>query len=157
MKKYLLACGGGATFLCLFAKILPVQASVNYKIADDEQALIDPENLANFNISSTQNASEFFDGNIVPNVTQAEFIVSQQQDLPVIKQQSENRDLGQTIAPTSPVLPVSKSSQGESSAQVTSVSQLSDVKTTDWAFQALQSLVERYGCILRLSKWHLSG
>jgi Carbohydrate-selective porin, OprB family/S-layer homology domain len=32
-------------------------------------------------------------------------------------------------------------------AQVTSVSQLSDVKPTDWAFQALQSLVERYGCI----------
>jgi Carbohydrate-selective porin, OprB family/S-layer homology domain len=34
-----------------------------------------------------------------------------------------------------------------SEAQVTSVSQLSDVKPTDWAFQALQSLVERYGCI----------
>ncbi len=32
-------------------------------------------------------------------------------------------------------------------SQVTSVSQLSDVKPTDWAFQALQSLVERYGCI----------
>ncbi|NJN85095.1 MAG: iron uptake porin [Leptolyngbyaceae cyanobacterium SL_7_1] len=32
-------------------------------------------------------------------------------------------------------------------AQVTSVSQLSDVFPTDWAFQALQSLVERYGCI----------
>lgn len=31
--------------------------------------------------------------------------------------------------------------------QVTSVSQLSDVKPDDWAFQALQSLVERYGCI----------
>ena len=31
--------------------------------------------------------------------------------------------------------------------QVTSVSQLADVKPTDWAFQALQSLVERYGCI----------
>ena len=31
--------------------------------------------------------------------------------------------------------------------QVTSVSQLSDVQPTDWAFQALQSLVERYGCI----------
>ncbi len=31
--------------------------------------------------------------------------------------------------------------------QVTSVSQLSDVKPTDWAFTALQSLVERYGCI----------
>jgi Carbohydrate-selective porin, OprB family/S-layer homology domain len=32
-------------------------------------------------------------------------------------------------------------------AQVTSVSQLTDVRPTDWAFQSLQSLVERYGCI----------
>jgi BMFP domain-containing protein YqiC len=31
--------------------------------------------------------------------------------------------------------------------QVNSVSQLSDVKPTDWAFSALQSLVERYGVI----------
>jgi len=35
----------------------------------------------------------------------------------------------------------------DSMTQVTSVSQLADVKPTDWAFQALQSLVERYGCI----------
>jgi hypothetical protein len=35
----------------------------------------------------------------------------------------------------------------EGMAQVTAVSQLSDVKPTDWAFQALQSLIERYGCI----------
>lgn len=34
------------------------------------------------------------------------------------------------------------------SGQVTSVSQFSDVRPTDWAFQALQSLVERYGCIV---------
>lgn len=43
------------------------------------------------------------------------------------------------------------STEGSDSAdavgQVTSVSQLSDVRPTDWAFQALQSLVERYGCI----------
>ena len=32
-------------------------------------------------------------------------------------------------------------------AQVPSVSQLSDVRPTDWAYQALQSLTERYGCI----------
>jgi len=38
--------------------------------------------------------------------------------------------------------PPTTSAQG-----VTSVSQLSDVKPTDWAFTALQSLVERYGCI----------
>ncbi|NCJ05091.1 iron uptake porin [Synechococcales cyanobacterium C] len=38
-------------------------------------------------------------------------------------------------------------SRQDSIGQVTSVSQLSDVQPTDWAFQALQSLVERYGCI----------
>ncbi|AFY44443.1 iron uptake porin [Nostoc sp. PCC 7107] len=42
------------------------------------------------------------------------------------------------------------SNEGKTSnslSQVTSVSQFSDVQPTDWAFQALQSLVERYGCI----------
>ncbi|MGB3264917.1 MAG: iron uptake porin [Microcoleus sp.] len=38
-------------------------------------------------------------------------------------------------------------SSENAAGQVTSVSQLSDVRPTDWAFQALQSLVERYGCI----------
>ncbi|MGJ3251191.1 MAG: iron uptake porin [Elainellaceae cyanobacterium] len=36
----------------------------------------------------------------------------------------------------------------DSMDQLTSVTQLSDVQPTDWAFQALQSLVERYGCIV---------
>ncbi len=31
--------------------------------------------------------------------------------------------------------------------QVTSVTQLSDVRPTDWAYQALTNLVERYGCV----------
>ena len=31
--------------------------------------------------------------------------------------------------------------------QVTSVTQLSDVKPTDWAYQALSNLVEKYGCV----------
>jgi hypothetical protein len=50
-----------------------------------------------------------------------------------------------TAAPfsTFQIIPDEKQEQ----AQVTSVSQLSDVQPTDWAFQALQSLVERYGCI----------
>ncbi len=32
--------------------------------------------------------------------------------------------------------------------QITAVSQLTDVQPTDWAFQALQSLIERYGCLV---------
>ncbi|HLO88164.1 MAG TPA: iron uptake porin [Nostocaceae cyanobacterium] len=44
------------------------------------------------------------------------------------------------------LMPVSDSPDADIE-QVTSVSQLSDVQPGDWAFQALQSLVERYGCI----------
>ncbi|MGJ5631469.1 iron uptake porin [Nostoc sp. CALU 1950] len=44
------------------------------------------------------------------------------------------------------IIPSSPSPE-EPMAQVTSVSQLKDVQPNDWAFQALQSLVERYGCI----------
>jgi hypothetical protein len=52
-----------------------------------------------------------------------------------------------TLTPTLAVDVQPEEMQPESMTQVTSVSQLSDVKPTDWAFQALQSLVERYGCI----------
>jgi len=53
-----------------------------------------------------------------------------------------------TAAPAQiPVEFPSESQAATSMSQVTSVSQLSDVQPTDWAFQALQSLVERYGCI----------
>ena len=35
----------------------------------------------------------------------------------------------------------------ESKNQVTSVNQFSDVLPTDWAYQALSNLVEKYGCV----------
>ena len=31
--------------------------------------------------------------------------------------------------------------------QVTSINQFSDVRPTDWAYQALTGLIERYGCV----------
>jgi len=52
------------------------------------------------------------------------------------------------FAETTGVSQISQAMSSDPVAQnVTSVSQLSDVKPTDWAFTALQSLVERYGCI----------
>ncbi|MFN6483808.1 MULTISPECIES: iron uptake porin [unclassified Nostoc] len=45
------------------------------------------------------------------------------------------------------VAQLSETQDSNEMSQVTSVSQFSDVQPTDWAFQALQSLVERYGCI----------
>ncbi|MEH2296021.1 iron uptake porin [Nostoc sp.] len=49
--------------------------------------------------------------------------------------------------PVTNVAQLSDSQDSNNMSQVTSVSQFSDVQPTDWAFQALQSLVERYGCI----------
>jgi hypothetical protein len=47
-----------------------------------------------------------------------------------------------------PFAPLDRAGWGDlQMSQVTSVSQLSDVQLSDWAFQALQSLVERYGVI----------
>jgi len=38
-------------------------------------------------------------------------------------------------------------SYSDSSEQVTSISQFQDVYPTDWAYQALSNLIERYGCV----------
>jgi BMFP domain-containing protein YqiC len=59
----------------------------------------------------------------------------------------ESRITNGVIAPSAPIPSNLPSTPQPSTQSVTSVSQLSDVKTTDWAFTALQSLVERYGCI----------
>jgi hypothetical protein len=40
-----------------------------------------------------------------------------------------------------------KEGQNHSMSQVTNVNQLRDVAPTDWAYEALRSLVDRYGCI----------
>jgi hypothetical protein len=53
----------------------------------------------------------------------------------------------QSIAPSAEVKVSQVVKEDALSQNVTSVSQLSDVRPTDWAFTALQSLVERYGCI----------
>ncbi|PSM46125.1 S-layer protein [Chroococcidiopsis sp. CCALA 051] len=73
----------------------------------------------------------------------------------LLKKSEANRTSAATLAPLAPATPdtdfnyTAQQIQDTSStlAQVTSVSQLSDVQPTDWAFQALQSLVERYGVI----------
>jgi len=52
---------------------------------------------------------------------------------------------------TSETLPIESTNESETQTdsmdQVTNVSQLRDVAPSDWAYEALRSLVERYGCI----------
>ncbi|MEH2465318.1 iron uptake porin [Nostoc sp.] len=144
MAKYLLAFASGMGFLCLIVGLLPVQALPSLEIGDKnvavnqddgsyEKSYSDQSNLTN-NISSKL---------LIANETQKNLpSVNQQQKIQDIKVDSAV-NLWQPIIPQ----PASLSPTSYKLAQVTSVSQLSDVQTTDWAFQALQSLVERYGCI----------
>jgi hypothetical protein len=60
---------------------------------------------------------------------------------------SEKLTVEKSQIPYSSDAPIVSDTSDESLSQVTSVSQLSDVQPTDWAYQAVQSLVERYGCI----------
>lgn len=57
-----------------------------------------------------------------------------------------DRNIGADPALGNPLTPES-SKKTSPMGRVTSVSSLTDVQPTDWAFGALQSLVERYGCI----------
>ncbi|MEY3750927.1 MAG: hypothetical protein RLZZ186_1346 [Cyanobacteriota bacterium] len=51
------------------------------------------------------------------------------------------------VAASAADLNIAGVSQYASQEQVTSISQFSDVKPTDWAYQALSNLIERYGCV----------
>ncbi|MBR8840142.1 MAG: carbohydrate porin [Stigonema ocellatum SAG 48.90 = DSM 106950] len=91
-------------------------------------------------------------------------IVSTQEQSPAYVPEGSNSEVdqitpvSQLVSPTiqRPAIPSAQTSSSDPTAdnddptigQVNSVSELSDVKPTDWAFQAFQSLVKRYGVIL---------
>ncbi|MBN3942165.1 iron uptake porin [Nostoc sp. NMS9] len=144
MAKYLLASASGMGFLCLIAGLSPVQALPSLEIADKNVAVNQDDGSYENNYSHQSNLAK----NISSKLLIAHEI---QKNFPSINQQQKNQDLGVDSGVNfwQPIIPQSASSSSTSYklAQVTSVSQLSDVQPTDWAFQALQSLVERYGCI----------
>ncbi|MBN3946173.1 MAG: iron uptake porin [Nostoc sp. NMS7] len=144
MAKYLLASASGMGFLCLIAGLSPVQALPSLEIADKNVAV-------NQDYGSYQK-NDSHQSNLVNNISSKLLIANESpKNLPSVNEQQKIPDLGvdSTVNFWQPIIPQSASSSPTSYklAQVTSVSQLSDVQPTDWAFQALQSLVERYGCI----------
>ena len=55
---------------------------------------------------------------------------------------------GESMSPTGMPQALEEPAEGDDPmGQVTNVTQLSDVQPSDWAYEALRSLVERYGCI----------
>ncbi|BDI19484.1 porin [Nostoc cf. commune SO-36] len=144
MAKYLLASASGMGFLCLIAGLLPVQALPSLEIAD--------KNIAVNQDDGSYKKNDSHQSNLTNNISSKLLIANEsQKNLSSVSQQPKNQDLevDSTVNFWQPIIPQSASSSPTSYklAQVTSVSQLSDVQPTDWAFQALQSLVERYGCI----------
>ncbi|MCC5667501.1 iron uptake porin [Nostoc sp. CHAB 5784] len=144
MAKYLLASASGMGFLCLIAGLSPVQALPNLEIADKNVAVNQDDGSYEKNSSHQSNSA---------NNISSELLIANdnKKNLRSVNEQQKNQDLGVDSAVNfwQPIIPQSTNSSPTSYklAQVTSVSQLSDVQPTDWAFQALQSLVERYGCI----------
>jgi Carbohydrate-selective porin, OprB family len=67
-------------------------------------------------------------------------LLSQSQVSPSVAGTTQERENMPEFSPLSP-------ESDEQMSQVTSMSQLDDVQTSDWAFAALQSLGERYGCM----------
>jgi Carbohydrate-selective porin, OprB family/S-layer homology domain len=94
---------------------------------------------------------------LIIGATQKVVIANAQINISTEKKKSEITQVSQKITPVSqlsdlqPQQPRVNNQQSTSKSQqlteVTSVSQLSDVQPDDWSFRALQSLIERYGCI----------
>ncbi len=119
-RNYLLA--GSLSLLGVIAGLNPAQAAT--------------ESLNNQNLESAPVASSNFDALLA---AQPSDVTAAPISLP---------EAAPTLADNTNVNSVSQlMSVEDSMGQVTSVSQLSDVRPTDWAYQALASLVEKYGCI----------
>lgn len=80
---------------------------------------------------------------VAPNATKD---LALPNSMPALATQADGLDLVRRRQQLKKFNDSSSSEQGMS--QVTSVSELRDVQPTDWAYEALKSLVERYGCIV---------
>jgi len=119
------------------ADLAPIEISaateeVATQAAADEIAVPSAEEL----LSETVDAPE-----------QAEVEEQQPTQVAQLNQPASPAAAGSDTASIDEILQYSNNGQG-SLDQVTSISQFSDVRPEDWAYQALQSLVERYGCIV---------
>jgi hypothetical protein len=111
----------------------PQIQSKNLLIAD-----VEPLNPAQANIQESSHVVNQ-PQNLQTELGQTPTSLTKEQTAIPPETQSENLE-------SADLLPANSTAEN-SLSQITSVSQLADVQPTDWAFQALQSLVERYGCI----------
>ena len=85
---------------------------------------------------------------VVSQLTPANASPSNQSDSSIAQQVPAAGNIGTGSTEVLDQIQRYSESGGESQDQVTNVTQLTDVRPTDWAYEALRSLVERYGCIV---------
>jgi len=126
------ACNSSLPCLAIFVALSSLSAPVKAAPQTSEIFIKDSSNLSTENLSSA--SSPTTPTSVSNLIDRQEAVVTLQQNL---------------VSGSSPIsnLEVDKLPEPTEVSAVTSVSQLSDVRPTDWAFTALQSLVERYGCI----------
>jgi len=154
VNKYRLSSGSGVSFLCLLAGylslgIVPATAEVT-----EQSEFNYPESTEDFHNQLIQETAAVSTDNSEVKTQQKVFTVTFAQEFnPVSHPQSPTFISLQPDSDTSVSEPsVSQlltqiKTQSRPMGQVTSVSELSDVQPSDWAFEALRSLVERYGVI----------
>lgn len=113
-------------------KLTPISRVINNSLPATKAA-VTPEALETLSVPLQK----------APNVIPEENLKIQVQQLDNSSTIDSNSNVSQVID-----LNASEGDTDDRMAQVNSVSQFSDVQPTDWAFQALKSLVENYDCIV---------
>ncbi|MBW4595652.1 MAG: iron uptake porin [Brasilonema angustatum HA4187-MV1] len=124
MRKIYSSLAGSISILSLILQNASAVAETSTSVANSFKAVVTDENM--FAASPTVfevKGSEFRVHGPIPAIS------------PLLAQ------VGTKTVPQKQILPT------DTLNQVTSVNQLSDVQSTDWTFQALQSLIERYGVV----------
>jgi hypothetical protein len=137
MKKYSLL-AGSLSVLGLVAGVGPAQAATEALTPELQGTEIQPQVQAQIQAEVPANSALLA---VQPVATETPFTAT----APTLAAPNTINlaDASQTVTSVDQLM-----NPGQTQEQVTSVSQLSDVKPTDWAYQAVQSLVERYGCIV---------
>ena len=100
--------------------------------------------VATVGLTTSISVAESIQAETVANKTNPTSSLSSQKQ---IVSQSDEAAIAQKMGQDALLTPIASEYLETTAQNVTSVSQLSDVRTTEWTFTALQSLVERYGCI----------
>lgn len=135
--------------LALWACLLPasvgaVEPTALDEVQADTTAIPSLELALNSEVNDSEEAQVF----LAPSELQTEVDANSDEAASSTVAELEPLRLADYSASTAPsVADLMEETQTDSVGQVTSVSQLSDVQPDDWAFQAIQSLVERYGCV----------